>query len=100
MPEGTLNGHVHLQVSDLQKTKEFYCEGLGFDLMLQYGSQALFVSKEKYHHHIGLNTWNSAGASAPAENSVGFKYFAIILPDEEAKKRVIQTIGRNRCMDV
>lgn len=98
MPEGTVNGHIHLQVSELQKTKEFYCEGLGFDLMLNYGSQALFIAKEKYHHHIGLNTWNSAGAPAPAENSAGLKSFTIILPNEEAMKQTVQNLEKLHAM--
>ncbi|MEK3888692.1 VOC family protein [Bacillus sp. FSL K6-3431] len=91
MPKDTIIGHIHLQVSELVKTREFYCDALGFDLMLKYGSQALFVAKDGYHHHIGLNIWNSAGAPAPAENSAGLKRFTIILPDEKA---LSETIGR------
>ena len=87
MPDQTIIGHIHLQVSDLKKAQEFYCEGLGFDLVLNYGSQAAFISKDRYHHDIGLNTWNSAGASAPAENSAGLKLYTILLPNEEAKQK-------------
>lgn len=92
MPEKTVVGHVHLQVSELQKTKEFYCKGLGFDPVLNYGSQALFISKDRYHHHIGLNTWNSAGAKAPAENSAGLKYFTIVLPTDEERRKVLSQL--------
>ncbi|HEY4554526.1 MAG TPA: VOC family protein [Bacillaceae bacterium] len=92
MPARTVIGHIHLQVSDLQDTKRFYCEGLGFDPVLNYGSQALFVSKDRYHHHIGLNTWNSRGASAPPENSTGLKWFDIMLPNEEERNKVVRQL--------
>ncbi|MFK4998859.1 VOC family protein [Bacillus sp. N9] len=62
MPAGTFIGHIHLQVSELAETKQFYCDRMGFEPILNYGSQALFISKHRYHHHIGLNTWNSEGA--------------------------------------
>ncbi|WP_028401664.1 VOC family protein [Ectobacillus panaciterrae] len=92
LPNDTVIGHIHLQVSDIQKTEEFYCKGLGFDLVNRYGRQALFVSSGGYHHHIGLNTWNSAGAPAPARNSVGLKWFSLVLPDEEARQKVVKQL--------
>ncbi|WP_249315446.1 VOC family protein [Bacillus sp. FJAT-49711] len=92
MPERTVIGHIHLQVSELNKTREFYCDGLGFDLVLNYGSQASFISKNKYHHHIGLNTWNSKGAPAPAKNSTGLKNYTIVLPSDEEKQKVIDRL--------
>ena len=94
MPDQTIIGHIHLQVSDLKKAQEFYCNGLGFDLVLNYGSQAAFISKDRYHHDIGLNTWNSAGASAPDENSAGLKLYTILLPNEEAKQQVIRQLEK------
>lgn len=96
MPEQTLVGHIHLQVNELQKTKQFYCDLLGFEPVLNYGSQALFISKHRYHHHIGMNTWGSAGAPAPAENSAGLKWFTILVPDEkelQAVKDRLQAAG-------
>ncbi|MBS4177903.1 VOC family protein [Lederbergia citrea] len=94
MPEDTIIGHIHLQVSELQKTRQFYCEGLGFDPVLNYGSQALFISKDRYHHHIGLNTWNSAGGQAPAENSAGLKWFSIVVRDEDEKRKVVNQLEK------
>ena len=68
-------GHIHLHVSELVKTEEFYSKGLGFEVVNRYGEQALFISDGKYHHHIGLNTWNGVGAPAPSPNSVGLESF-------------------------
>lgn len=89
MPAETVNGHIHLQVSDLEDSKEFYCNGIGFDPVLRYGSQALFISWRKYHHHIGLNTWNSAGQGPPKEKSTGLKHFTILFSDEEERRAAI-----------
>ncbi|PLR77961.1 glyoxalase [Bacillus sp. V3-13] len=89
LPEGTLMGHIHLHVAELQKTEQFYVQGLGFDIATRYGNQALFISTGGYHHHIGLNTWNGVGAPAPAENSVGLNWFSLVLPNEQARKEVI-----------
>ncbi|CAM4183177.1 VOC family protein [Lederbergia lenta] len=94
MPTGTIVGHIHLQVAELEKTKEFYCEGLGFDAVLNYGSQALFVSKERYHHHIGLNIWNSGGAPAPAKNSAGLKWFTIIFPNNAIMSEAVNRLRK------
>ncbi|WP_079507362.1 VOC family protein [Mesobacillus jeotgali] len=91
LPEGTLMGHIHLHVSELVKTEEFYTKGLGFEVVTRYGSQALFISSGKYHHHIGLNTWNGVGAPKPADNSVGLESFSLVLPNDES---VYATIAR------
>ncbi|MGG3572949.1 VOC family protein [Bacillus gobiensis] len=96
LPAGTLLGHIHLHVSEMENTKEFYTKGLGFQIVSRYGNQALFISTGGYHHHIGLNTWNGVGAQKPAENSVGLKSFSLELPDEETRKKTIEqltTIG-------
>ena len=66
MPEGTRIGHVHLQVAELEQIERFYAGVLGFDVMVRGYPGALFVSAGGYHHHIGLNTWNSRGGSTPA----------------------------------
>lgn len=89
LPADTLMGHIHLHVSELKRTEEFYTKGLGLDVVCRYGSQALFVSSGRYHHHIGLNTWNGLGAPAPAKNSVGLRKFSLVLPDEETRQQVI-----------
>lgn len=83
-PEGTRMGHVHLRVSSLPESEEFYTRALGFDLVQRYGRQAGFVSAGGYHHHIGFNTWSSAGASPPPPASTGLRYYSLVLPDREA----------------
>jgi catechol 2,3-dioxygenase len=92
MPKDTLMGHIHLHVSELEKTEEFYVQGLGFDVVNRYGEQALFLSTGKYHHHIGVNTWNGVGAPKPAENSVGMESYTLILPNEEAVKVTVDNL--------
>jgi len=94
LPEKTLMGHIHLHVSDLGSTEEFYVKGLGFDVVNRYGGQALFLSTGKYHHHIGVNTWNGVGAPKPDENSVGLESYTLILPNEEAIKDTITSLER------
>ncbi|GEL76997.1 VOC family protein [Tenuibacillus multivorans] len=94
MPEGTIMGHIHLHVSELIKTEEFYVKGLGFDVVNRFGGQALFLSTGKYHHHIGVNTWNGVGAPKPAENSVGMESFTLNLPNEEAIKETINSLQK------
>lgn len=92
LPTETIMGHIHLQVSDLESTERFYCEGLGFDVVTRYGNQALFVSTGQYHHHLGLNTWHSAGGSAPMENSVGLKHYTLLYPSEEEKANALNRL--------
>ncbi|WP_088072369.1 VOC family protein [Gottfriedia luciferensis] len=92
LPKGTIMGHIHLQVSDLNSTEKFYCEGLGFDVVTKYGSQALFISTGRYHHHIGLNTWHSAGGSAPSESSAGLKQYTLVYPSEEERANAINRL--------
>ena len=81
VPEGTRIGHVHLQVSDLEGAEAFYHGVLGFDVMVRGYPGALFVSAGGYHHHIGLNTWHSAGRAPVPAGSVGLRSFTIDLPD-------------------
>jgi catechol 2,3-dioxygenase len=74
-------GHVHLKVSDLDRALAFYCDVLGFDLKQRIADQAAFVAAGDYHHHIGLNTWESAGAGPPPRNTTGLYHVAIRYPD-------------------
>ena len=92
MPEETVMGHIHLHVSELEKTEEFYVKGLGFDVVNQYGGQALFLSSGKYHHHIGVNVWNGIGVSQPPENSVGLDSFTLVFANEEVRKETINDL--------
>ena len=73
-------GHVHLKVSDLERALGFYCGVLGFELTQRYGEQAAFVSAGGYHHHIGLNTWESFGGPPPPPNCTGLFHLAILYP--------------------
>ncbi|CAM5485801.1 Catechol-2,3-dioxygenase OS=Afipia felis OX=1035 GN=catE PE=4 SV=1 [Afipia felis] len=77
---GTRIGHVHLKVADLDRALGFYCGVLGFELMQTYGNQAAFISAGGYHHHIGLNTWESKGGSPPAPGTTGLFHTAILYP--------------------
>ena len=77
---GTRIGHVHLKVADLERALAFYCGVLGFELMQRYGDQAAFVSAGGYHHHIGLNTWESKGGHPPAPGTTGLFHTAICYP--------------------
>lgn len=80
IPAGARIGHVHLKVSDLQRALDFYCGVLGFELQQMYGSQAAFVSAGGYHHHIGLNTWESAGGQPPPPGTTGLYHVAVLYP--------------------
>lgn len=80
VPPQTRIGHVHLKVSDLERSLEFYCGLLGFELTMRYGRQAAFVSAGGYHHHIGLNTWHSEGAPPAPGQSPGLYHTAILYP--------------------
>lgn len=80
VPDQTKIGHVHLKVSDLERSVEFYCGVLGFELTMRYGSQAAFVSAGGYHHHIGLNTWYSRGAPPAPVHTAGLFHVALLYP--------------------
>jgi catechol 2,3-dioxygenase len=81
---GTRIGHVHLKVADLERSLAFYCGVLGFELMQRYGKQAAFIAAGGYHHHIGLNTWESAGGSPPPHGTTGLYHLAILYPTRAA----------------
>jgi catechol 2,3-dioxygenase len=86
-------GHVHLKVADLERALKFYCGVLGFELQQRFGSQAAFISAGGYHHHIGLNTWESKGGSPPPRGSTGLYHTAILYPTRtllaDALRRVL-----------
>jgi catechol 2,3-dioxygenase len=77
---GARIGHVHLRVADLDRALDFYAGVPGFELMQRYGNQAAFVSAGGYHHHIGLNTWESKGGAPPAPGTTGLYHLAIVYP--------------------
>lgn len=86
-------GHVHLKVADLDRALAFYCGVLGFELKQRYGDQAAFVAAGGYHHHIGLNTWESRDGAPPAPGTTGLYHLAIVYPTRaalaDALKRLI-----------
>jgi catechol 2,3-dioxygenase len=84
-------GHVHLKVSDLDRALAFYAGVLGFDVVLRHGDEAAFISAGGYHHHIGLNTWESKGAGPPPRNTTGLYHTAIRFPD---RKNLAQAVKR------
>lgn len=81
IPHQTRIGHVHLKVSDLKKSLDFYCGLLGFSLTTMYGQNAAFISAGGYHHHIGLNTWYSKGGTPAPQESTGLFHTAILFPE-------------------
>ncbi|MEN0056435.1 MAG: VOC family protein [Mucilaginibacter sp.] len=83
IPAQTRIGHVHLKVSNLQRSLDFYCGLLGFEKMVMYGTQAAFISAGGYHHHIGLNTWQSEGAPPAPEYAAGLFHTAILYPERK-----------------
>ena len=89
---GTKLGHMHLQVADVRTAQAFYTNVLGFDLIMMYGPSAAFVSAGGYHHHVGLNTWNSAGAPPPPPESIGLREFVVRLPNLIELGKVIDRV--------
>lgn len=85
-------GHVHLKVADLERALDFYCGVLGFELMQRMGKNAAFVSAGGYHHHIGLNTWESAGGSPPRGGSTGLYHLAILYPTRRSLADALQRL--------
>ena len=81
---GVRIGHVHLKVANLQRALDFYVGVLGFELVQRYGTQAAFISAGGYHHHLGLNTWESLGGSPPPAGSTGLYHTAILYPSRAA----------------
>ncbi len=91
VPAETTLGHIHLKVDDTQKAEAFYVDLLGFDLMQDFPG-AKFISAGGYHHHLGANTWHSAGAPPPPPNALGLHAYAIQLPDEAERARLIEFV--------
>jgi catechol 2,3-dioxygenase len=92
IPSGTSIGHVHLKVSDLDRAVAFYGDVLGFELRQRYGHQAAFMAADGYHHHIGLNTWESGGGPPPARGTTGLYHLAILYPTRADLGRALRRL--------
>ena len=89
---GTRIGHVHLRVADLERAIRFYRDALGFEVTQHYGTQAAFLSAGGYHHHIGLNTWESRGGAPPPSGSTGLYHLAILSPNRRELARALKRL--------
>src|SRR4051812_4942835 len=89
---GVRIGHVHLKVADLERSLSFYRDVLGFQVTQRQGNEVAFVSAGGYHHHIGLNTWESAGGSPPPPGTTGLYHFAILYPDRAALAHALRCL--------
>ncbi len=90
---GASIGHIHLKVAELERSVKFYTEVLGFEITERMGSSAAFLSAGGYHHHIGLNTWESAGGSPPPSRSTGLYHFAILMPSRKELARALKRLA-------
>ncbi len=89
---GVKIGHIHLTVSDIDRSLKFYRDLLGFEITTTFGDSAVFLSAGGYHHHIGLNTWHGKGATPPPPGHTGMYHFAILFPDRIELARVVKRL--------
>ena len=85
-------GHAHLKVADLDRSLEFYCGVLGFQLMQRFGDEAAFISAGGYHHHLGLNTWESKNGAPPAKGTTGLYHVALLYPGRRALAKALRRL--------
>ncbi len=90
---GAQIGHVHLKVSDLGRAETFYRDAFGFEVMARYGTGASFLAAGGYHHHLGLNTWESRGGSPPPSGTTGLFHFAILMPTRTELARAVKRLA-------
>ncbi|SFF57727.1 catechol 2,3-dioxygenase [Halobacillus alkaliphilus] len=92
LPTETIMGHIHLHVHDLDQARHFYCDGLGFEITSDQLNQALFLSSNGYHHHIGLNTWQGTNAPPASEENAGLKQYTLLFPNQAKRDQAIQRL--------
>lgn len=90
--DGVKIGHVHLKVADIERALNFYCNVLGFHVTQRYGDSAAFIAAGNYHHHIGLNTWESKGGSPPSKGSTGLYHTAILYPTRASLANALERV--------
>jgi catechol 2,3-dioxygenase len=95
IPGGARIGHVHLRVADLERALEFWCGALGFEVTQRMGDQAAFVSAGGYHHHVGLNTWESADGTPPPPGHTGLYHVAVLYPDRRTLAVAVRRISEH-----
>jgi len=93
LPQGTVMGHVHLRVSEIAPTVAFYGDALGFGLMAQLGAHAAFLSAGGYHHHLGANTWESAGAGQAPAGYASLRHATVVLPSADSRDALVERAG-------
>ena len=96
IPAQTRIGHVHLKVANLERSLQFYCELLGFEVTMLYGNQAAFISAGGYHHHIGLNTWHSKDSGPAPKHSVGLYHTAILYPTRKDLAMIFERLQQKK----
>jgi catechol 2,3-dioxygenase len=96
---GTVMGHVHLSVADVEQTVQYYRDVVGFALMVQLGDQAAFLSAGGYHHHLGGNVWQSAGRPYAPEGYARLTQMTIVLPDDASRKALAERVGGTEVFD-
>jgi catechol 2,3-dioxygenase len=89
-------GHVHLKVAEIERALGFWRDLIGLEVQQRLGSQAVFLSADGYHHHIGLNTWESAGGTAPPEGTTGLYHVALLYPDRTSLARALRRLVQAR----
>jgi catechol 2,3-dioxygenase len=95
-PSGLRIGHIHLKVADLDRALAFWRDLLGLKVTQRYGTQAVFLSVDGYHHHVGLNTWDSAGGHPPPPGTTGLFHVALLYPDRKALAQVLKRLVEAR----
>lgn len=95
-PPGTGIGHIHLAVTDVTEAETFYREVVGLDLMQRYGSSASFLSAGGYHHHVGVNSWQTRHAEAPPDSAAGLAWFRLDVPDASARERLLDRLRNHQ----
>jgi catechol 2,3-dioxygenase len=95
LPPEVRIGHTHLKVANIDRALAFYCDILGFDLTVRMGDEAAFISAGGYHHHIGLNTWESRGASPPPSGHTGLYHHAILFPTRKSLAEALRRLAEN-----